>query len=227
MSHLIQVSGSSNLIWQDVIYIIIEDEIFALVVHVQTVIYDVHVFFHRFKRLHYSKISVYTVFQKWYQHISCVYTDGKWHIQRSVGHDRLWSDCRMSLQAMCLVFWDLEPWFIFIFFTQRAVAAFWVRSFIGGKCLECISVICYFSSMKTAVWIYEIAALVIHTFFGTVKYFPSCLWWEHFCVWCLLPGTKLPWTTSLYAHQLSSSFEVIGWAAREEEGRSASNSSVN
>lgn len=29
----------------------------------------------------------------------------------------------------------------------------------------------------------------------------------------LLPGTKLSWTTSLYAHQLSSSLDVTGWAA--------------
>lgn len=37
------------------------------------------------------------------------------------------------------------------------------------------------------------------------------------CGGCLLPGTKLPWTTSLYAHQLSSSLGVRGWAVRETE----------
>lgn len=32
----------------------------------------------------------------------------------------------------------------------------------------------------------------------------------------VLPGTKLPWTTSLYAHQLSSSLGVRGWAAKRK-----------
>lgn len=41
--------------------------------------------------------------------------------------------------------------------------------------------------------------------------------WLGSCVKRSLPGTKLPWTTSLYAHQLSSSLDVIGWAAEEKE----------
>lgn len=33
----------------------------------------------------------------------------------------------------------------------------------------------------------------------------------------VLPGTKLPWTTSLYAHQLSSSLGVRGWAVERRQ----------